>query len=234
MLSIPLHQNFRPPPFILCREPLQIPSCGHILYHTGATIYYTTNGSTPSASSSIYSLPIGVSSNTIIKTYAAKAGMTNSDLKSAEYKIAPRISAPTFSCHMGSLLSTQTVIINCATPGVTIYYTIDGSYPTTGSSIYNGPITVAKSTVIRTYAVKIGMSSSELRSGTYIISPKVSMPVITPVSGAMEATQPITMSCSTVGATIYYTKDGSTPTTSSLIYTTPITVSVTTTIKALR
>ncbi len=50
---------------------------------SGATIYYTTNGSDPTTSSAAYSAPISVSSTTTIKALAAKSGMTNSNIASS-------------------------------------------------------------------------------------------------------------------------------------------------------
>lgn len=52
-----------------------------------ATIYYTTDGSDPTASSSVYSSAIPVSSTTTIKAMAVKAGMDNSSVASATYTI---------------------------------------------------------------------------------------------------------------------------------------------------
>ncbi|ADL52879.1 DUF6055 domain-containing protein [Clostridium cellulovorans] len=55
---------------------------------SGTTIYYTLDGSTPTASSTAYSSPIVVSKNTTIKAVAIKSGMTNSDITSATYTIS--------------------------------------------------------------------------------------------------------------------------------------------------
>ena len=61
----------------------------------------------------------------------------------------------------------------------------------------------------------------------------VKTPTIAPNSGIFTEAQSVTISCSTEGATIYYTINGNTPTTSSTKYTGPISVSTTTTIKAI-
>ncbi len=69
---------------------------------------------------------------------------------------------------------------------------------------------------------------------TPAVKPTVSTPVADPVSGAtFSTTQSVTLSCATEGATIYYTTDDSTPTISSIPYSTPISLSATTTIKAI-
>ena len=54
---------------------------------TGATIYYTTNGDTPTTSSAVYSTPIAISETTTVKALAVKSGMTNSSVASATYTI---------------------------------------------------------------------------------------------------------------------------------------------------
>lgn len=59
----------------------------------GATIRYTTDGSTPTNTSTVYTGPIKVSENTTIKAYASGSGMADSAVSSATYTIAPVISA---------------------------------------------------------------------------------------------------------------------------------------------
>ena len=54
---------------------------------TGATIYYTTNGDTPTTDSNVYSSAINVSETTTIKAIAVKEGMENSAVASATYTI---------------------------------------------------------------------------------------------------------------------------------------------------
>ena len=55
---------------------------------SGATIHYTTDGNTPTASSTTYSSAIPVSETTTIKAIAVKSGMNNSDVASATYTIS--------------------------------------------------------------------------------------------------------------------------------------------------
>ena len=58
-------------------------------------------------------------------------------------------------------------------------------------------------------------------------------PTFTPAAGTYIEAQNVTISCMTTGATIHYTTDGTDPTSSSSAYSSPITVSETTTIKAI-
>ena len=60
----------------------------------------------------------------------------------------------------------------------------------------------------------------------------VATPTFNPVEGSYSSAQSITLSCTTAGAIIRYTIDGSDPTETSTQYSSPIAVSVTTTIKA--
>lgn len=61
----------------------------------------------------------------------------------------------------------------------------------------------------------------------------VTTPTSTPAAGTFDTSTSVTLATTTTGADIYYTTDGSTPTTESTKYTTAITVSSTTTIKAI-
>jgi hypothetical protein len=66
------------------------------------------------------------------------------------------------------------VTVICATPGATIYYTVDGSEPAAlagrlpAGSVYSGPIRIAKTTCLRARAVKSGWLSSNTDTQTYI------------------------------------------------------------------
>lgn len=62
---------------------------------------------------------------------------------------------------------TLSVTLTCATDGATIYYTTDGSTPTTASSVYSSAISLSATTTIKAIAVKSGMTNSEVASKTY-------------------------------------------------------------------
>ncbi len=78
------------------------------------------------------------------------------------------VAAPIFTPASGTkFTSTQNVTIACATEGAKIYYTTDGTAPTTASTLYNGAITINKTTTIKAIAVKDGMTDSAVVTATY-------------------------------------------------------------------
>lgn len=72
----------------------------------------------------------------------------------------PAIEAPTFAPAQGTYNAAQTVALSCATAGVEIYYTTDGTTPFATSTRYTSPITVNESMTIKAIAVKDGLSSA--------------------------------------------------------------------------
>lgn len=76
--------------------------------------------------------------------------------------------APIFSPESGTYSEAQSVTISCATAGVSIYYTTDGSDPTTSSKKYTGAITISKTTTLKAIASKNNVTSS-VASATYTI-----------------------------------------------------------------
>lgn len=80
-----------------------------------------------------------------------------------------RLDAPTFDPAFGTFNSQKNIVINCATEGAEIKYTLDNSEPAGSGIIYNSPITIVSSTKIKAIAVKDG-KISDLAEAEYIIA----------------------------------------------------------------
>jgi arginine exporter protein ArgO len=199
---------------------------------SGATIYYTTDGSTPTTSSTIYTGPIRVSGSETLQAIAVESGYSTSSAATATYTISAVLAAPTFSLAPGTYTTSQPVTISDATAGTTIYYTTNGTTPTTSSSVYGGAITVSVSETLEAIAVKAGYNTSAAATAVYAINPILSTPTYSPVGGTYTTSQPVTISAA-ASTTIYYTTNGTTPTTSSSVYGGPIAVSSTETLNAI-
>ena len=146
---------------------------------------------------------------------------------------ATAVSTPTFTPAAGTYNDAQDVEITTSTDGATIYYTTDGSDPTTASSVYSAAIPVTTNTTIKAYAVKDGMTDSEIAEAAYVINYEVATPIFTPAAGTYNEAQNVTITTETDGATIYYTTDGTDPDETSTEYSAAIPVAETMTIKAI-
>ena len=82
----------------------------------------------------------------------------------------PTCATPTFSPAAGTYSSAQDVTISCGTSGATIYYTTDGSTPTTSDAVYSTSINVSASTTIKAIAVKEGNNNSAVATAIYTIN----------------------------------------------------------------
>jgi len=83
--------------------------------------------------------------------------------------LTEQTATPTFSPPGGTYSSAQNVTISDATPGASIYYTTDGSTPTTASASYSGAIQVSATETIQAIAVASGYSTSAVATTTYTI-----------------------------------------------------------------
>jgi hypothetical protein len=147
---------------------------------SGATIRYTTDGTTPSETAgTVYSGPIPVSSSITINAVAYKAGWTTSSVSSGAYAITGTVAAPTFSPSPGTYATAQNVTLSTTPPGATIRYTTDGSMPSeTVGTVYAGPIAAASTVTIRAVAYLSGWTTSSVSSSVYTITqPKVNVTV---------------------------------------------------------
>ena len=89
---------------------------------------------------------------------------------SLELVTPPRAATPTFSPTAGSYSSPQTVTISCSTPSPTIYYTTDGSTPTTSSTVYSTPVAVPSTLTLQAIATAPGFTQSNVGSAAYTIT----------------------------------------------------------------
>jgi hypothetical protein len=203
----------------------------------GAAIYYTTDGTTPTVSSTLYSTstPLMVQQSETVNAIAINpTGNGPSAMASASYTInLPPAPTPVLTPAAGAYTSAQSVTITNTATGAKIYYTTDGSTPTTSSMLYTGtPISVTASETLNAVAISqgYGYGYSAVGGGAYTI---LIQPTFSLAAGTYAATQQVTLGDTTVGAAIYYTTNGTTPTVSSTLYTGPITVSATETITAI-
>ncbi len=135
---------------------------------SNASIYYTTNGSTPTSNSTLYTGPVTVSQSEALQAIAEANGYPNSGVGVALYALTA--ATPAFSEPGGTYSSAQSITLSDITPGATIYYTTDGSTPTTSSTVYSGAITVSATETIQAIAAETGFASSSVVSATYTIA----------------------------------------------------------------
>lgn len=151
---------------------------------SGATICYTTDGSTPTTDGAgtcthgtTYSTPVSVSSSLTLKAVGSKSGDLDSGVGSAAYVINGAVATPTFSPVAGTYVTAQTVTISTATSGATLCYTTDGSTPTangagtcTHGTTYSGPVSVSSSLTLKAMGSKNLFTDSSVGSAAYVIN----------------------------------------------------------------
>ncbi|MGC1128939.1 MAG: chitobiase/beta-hexosaminidase C-terminal domain-containing protein, partial [Candidatus Acidiferrales bacterium] len=136
----------------------------------GATFYYTTNGTVPTTSSTLYSGAISVSATTTINAIAVAPGFSQSAVSTATFTIGSQAAPVQFSPAAGIYNSTQSVALSSTTAGATIYYSTTGT-ATTSSTVYSGPIMVASTATISAIATASGLTQSTATSAIYTIAP---------------------------------------------------------------
>jgi hypothetical protein len=82
----------------------------------------------------------------------------------------PQVAVPELTSTSGGILPAN-VTISCATPGAAIYYTTDGTLPTTNSTRYTAPLAFSTPTTLRVVAFQAGYLSSASAVGYYVAAP---------------------------------------------------------------
>jgi hypothetical protein len=187
------------------------------------SIIYTINGDEPTvggATTYTYSSAISLEESCTVKARGVYGN--NSMTPVVSKALVPVITSPVITFDN----TTNNVTLTTLTEGAAIYYTLDGTTePTSSSILYEGPFSISETTTIKAITIKGGDKSSVT---TQTIS-KVATPTI-----QNDGSNAISITTTTPDATIYYTTDGSTPTTASIVYSSPLTENVSNvTIKAI-
>jgi hypothetical protein len=195
----------------------------------GATIYYTANGLTPTAKSTVYSKPLSIGVSSTLQAIAYANGVA-SPVASETFTLVA--AAPVFDPPSGSYPAPLTVTITSATPTAKIAYTPNGSIPSEFAA-YTGPITLTASGKIYALAQETGFTSSPTVETAYTLQPAAATPALSVAAGNCNSTLTVTMADSTAGAMIYYTTNGNEPTVASAKYAGPVTVTAHEVLKAV-
>jgi hypothetical protein len=137
----------------------------------GAQIFYTTDGSTPTVKSIAYTGPIKITSSQTVQAIASATGYLQGPPAVATYTSTANADTPVFLLSGGTYSGPQSLTITDGSSGAKIYYTIDGTAPTTSSTLYSGPIAIPVSEKVRAFATAPGKLSSSIFSASYQIEP---------------------------------------------------------------
>jgi len=188
----------------------------------GATIRYTTDGSDPTGGSVRYAAPILVNRSTTLRarafggTVQVRSGRLSlrlpailpSGVMTANYTL--QVAPPSLAAPAGTYSEPQTIT---ATGTGTIRYTLNGLSPTAVSPELPSGFLLDHSATVTVAAFQAGWTPSSAVSAAYVLQVQ---PLVTSLpAGTYTGAQNVTLTCSTSGATITYTRDGSDPATSA-------------------
>lgn len=151
----------------------------------GATIRYTVDGSDPTDQSTVYDpnspltvnnfFPAGETTATL-KARAYKEGFDPSNTVEAIYTVEffNTVGTPHFSPLSGDIQTSNDIYIICSTLNAAIHYTLDGTDPTPGSTLYEDPfqITQTGEVTLKARGYRENWNPSEIASTTYNVSGK--------------------------------------------------------------
>ncbi len=201
-------------------------------------ISYTLDGSEPTPHSFEFVPGNGYIfqrySNTI-RARAFREGRVPSPIVEADYiltTVTLQVADPVITPGDGNYIDSVVATISTTTPNASIRYTTTGLEPTETSASYTGPLTFKNYTPLRVRAFRSGYAPSQIVSAVYFVTNSIVPPTFNPAGGAFSEPVYVTMYSSLPGAAIRYTTNGSTPSITSPLYTNPVPVNTTGTVKA--
>ena len=204
-------------------------------------IYYTIDGTDPTSTSTLYTSPVNITQTTTLKFIAMDHSGNTSPIQTETYT---DITAPTVSANpVGGDYDEAKQVTLTATDNVdlnpVIYYTLDNTDPSTTSTLYAGPIRIGDiaggTTTLKFIALDASGNTSPVQTETYkITDTKAPTVTATPAGGNLATPTQIKLTATDnvdTNPTIYYTTDGTDPTTKNTQYTGSINITTDTTLK---
>jgi YD repeat-containing protein len=207
-------------------------------------IYYTTNGTTPTTSSSVYPAPLTIAATTTLKYFATDIAGNSEAVKTHVYIIDTILPTGTMTINAGATATNNTSVTltltcsdanGCAQMQFSndnITWATPVTYATTKSW------TLASGDGTKTVYAKFKDTAgnwSTVYNDTIVLDATAPVTTASPVEGLYNTSQTVTLACSDGTGSgcnkIYYTTNGTTPTTASTVYSTPLTIAATTTLK---
>jgi hypothetical protein len=173
-------------------------TAGQVICKIDGTTVYTSAATLNTGTSTIDTVWFGQIGNTAPVGWGTTY-MDNVDF-SANNWIGPinAAAAPVFSPTPGSYTTAQVVSLTDSTAGANIYYTTDGTTPTSASSLYTQAINVGSTETIQAIAIAPNYANSTITSGNYTIVSPPTLSGLSPTSGVVGTS--VTISGSNFGA----------------------------------
>ena len=187
---------------------------------TGQSIYYTIDGTTPSAavgntSGILYSAGVSIVINetATLQAVAARDGFLDSNIVSATYVIDKgQLFAPTASVSSGSYSAGLSVTLNHSNSEGSIYYTTNDTAPSASNgTLYSSAIVLNSTATLRAIVVATSYSNSDELSTAYTIYDSIATPTLSLAGGEYASIQSLSFNSLSDGARFMVTTDGSAP-----------------------
>lgn len=196
----------------------------------GDMIYYTLDGSVPTVDSEQYSEPIVIDSDVELKAVAFARDQL-SEVTVLNYVKDNSVLNDVQADHKSGKYDQPFDVILTAEREALIYYTLDGTEPTSESLPYKEPIEISTSTQLKVMAIK-----GSQQSNTTIFDYRLPEVPTKPTFSIEEMVHYEGFQVEILGSssgTTYYTTDGSEPTTDSKVYNEPLSINLSTQLKAV-
>jgi hypothetical protein len=132
----------------------------------GAFTFTSSNTSVATISGSTVTI-VANGTSTITATQASSGDYSSATATATlTVGVAGTVAAPAFSTAAGAIAFPTTITLSSTTAGATIYYTIDGTTPTTGST-QGTSVVVNSAQTIKAFAIKTGYTDSSISSAAY-------------------------------------------------------------------
>lgn len=161
-----------------------------------ANIHFTTDGSDPTTSSSVYLTALSISADTTLKFFSVDNAGNSEAVKTEIYVVDSTAPTTTASPAGGTYTSIQSVILSCddgtGTGCANTHYTTDGTDPNTLSSMFSTALSIDVDTTLKFFSVDNAGNSEAVKTESYVIqiaasnNPPATFDLVFPVDNATD------------------------------------------------